>query len=501
MVTHGTGGELHAVADEVVLVGGDAQRVNLAALGLEQHLEAAGGHGERVVAELQLAALVADLVHREVDDPAELVALLVHVTLAGGAEGLDHHADELGGQLAARDEHERVGLERQELRGRFLVDKLCNAAGKLALFVHLEPVALRARLHLTVGEELVDLLARERAVRDGDSLDGLVREDFKGAAGKEGGDVRRGQVDAQIRLVGAVELERIEILDAAEGRLGGDVVGAELGKDRGQHVLADGENVLLRGERHLHIELVEFAGAAVTARVLITEAGRDLEITVEAGGHQKLLELLRGLRQGVELAGVLAGGNEIVARALGGGGRQDRGGDLKEVVLHHGLAQRGDDVAAQDDVLLDGGVAQVEIAVLEALRLVGLAAAVDLEGEGVVAAAAEQHDLLGHDLNVAGGLVGVFARALAHGALNGDGALFVVALDLGEQLARLNDDLRRAVEVAQDNESKAAADFAHVLHPADELDVFAGMLRAKLAAVVCTGLHHGKIHSCLYIIK
>ena len=70
-----------------------------------------------------------------------------------------------------------------------------------------------------------------------------------------------------------------------------------------------------------------------------------------------------------------------------------------------------------------------------------------------------------------------------------------------ELLARLNDDLRRAVEVAQDNEGKAAADFAHVLHPADELDVLAGMLRAKLAAVVCTGLHHGKIHSCLYIIK
>ena len=57
-------------------------------------------------------------------------------------------------------------------------------------------------------------------------------------------------------------------------------------------------------------------------------------------------------------------------------------------MLHHGLAQRGDDVAAQDDVLLDGGIAQVKIAVFEALRLVGLAAAVDLERQGVVAAAA-----------------------------------------------------------------------------------------------------------------
>ena len=212
-----------------------------------------------------------------------------------------------------------------------------------------------------------------------------------------------------------------------------------------------------------------------------------------------MLELLRGLRQGVELAGVLAGGDEVVTRALGGGGRQDRGGDLEEVVLHHGLAQRGDDVAAQDDVLLDGGIAQVKIAVFEALRLVRLAAAVDLERQGVVAAAAEQLDLLGNDLNVAGGLIGVLACALAHGALDGDGALFVVALDLGEQLARLDDDLRRAVEVAQHHKGEAAADFTDVLHPADELDVLTGMLRAKLAAVVCTGLHHGKIHSCLYI--
>ena len=409
--------------------------------------------------------------------------------------------DRLGGQLAARDEHERVRLERQELGSSFLVDKLRDAAGEVALFVDLEPVALRACLHLAVGQELVDLLARERAVGDGDGLDGLVRKDLKAASLKEGGDVRRGQVDAQVRLITAVNLECVEVLDAAERGLRCDVIRAELRKDRGQDILTDGEDVFLRGERHLHVELIELAGAAVAARVLITEARRDLEVTVKAGGHQQLLELLRGLRQGVELAGVLAGGDEVVTRALGGGGRQDRGGDLEEVVLHHGLAQRGDDVAAQDDVLLDGGIAQVKIAVFEALGLVRLAAAVDLERQGVVAAAAEQLDLLGNDLNVAGGLIGVLACALAHGALDGNGALFVVALDLGEQLARLDDDLRRAVEVAQHHKGEAAADFADVLHPADELDVLTGMLRAKLAAVVCTGLHHGKIYSCLYIIN
>ena len=55
-------------------------------------------------------------------------------------------------------------------------------------------------------------------------------------------------------------------------------------------------------EAHLEVELVELARRAVGARVLVAEAGRDLEVAVEAGDHQQLLELLRRLRQRVELA-------------------------------------------------------------------------------------------------------------------------------------------------------------------------------------------------------
>ena len=69
--------------------------------------------------------------------------------------------------------------------------------------------------------------------------------------------------------------------------------------------------------RHLHIELVKLAGRTVAACILVAEAWGNLEITVEARGHQKLLKLLRRLRQGVELAGVLSRGDEVVPRALG----------------------------------------------------------------------------------------------------------------------------------------------------------------------------------------
>ena len=53
------------------------------------------------------------------------------------------------------------------------------------------------------------------------------------------------------------------------------------------------------GKRHLQIDLGELR-LAVGAQVLIAEAARDLEILVEAGDHQDLLEDLRRLRQRVE---------------------------------------------------------------------------------------------------------------------------------------------------------------------------------------------------------
>jgi len=190
---------------------------------------------------------------------------------------------------------------------------------------------------------------------------------------------------------------------------------------------------------------------------------------------------------------VLSRGHQIVARALGAGSRQDGRRDLEEVVVGHGLAQRGNDLAAQDDVLLDRGIAQVEIAVLETHGLVGVAAAVDLERQLVVAAAAEHLDFFRHDLNVAGGQLRVLARALAHGAGDGDGGLLVDRLDGGHHLLGLHDELRRAVKIAQDGEGKIVADDADVLEPADERDALARVLKAQRAAGVGTGLKHGGV--------
>lgn len=107
MVPDSAGGQLHAVADQIILVSIDVKRVFLC-----QILHAALGHGERIVAEFQLSGLLANLVHGEVYDPAEFVALLVHMAFHRVAQHLAEHACSLLGRelLSCRQAHEIAGL-------------------------------------------------------------------------------------------------------------------------------------------------------------------------------------------------------------------------------------------------------------------------------------------------------------------------------------------------------------------------------------------------------
>ena len=71
--------------------------------------------------------------------------------------------------------------------------------------------------------------------------------------------------------------------------------------------------------------------------VLIAETAGNLEVTVDAAHHQNLLELLRRLRQRVEVAGVESAWAEHVPRAFGRAVHQDRGFDFKEPLFIHVL--------------------------------------------------------------------------------------------------------------------------------------------------------------------
>ena len=181
--------------------------------------------------------------------------------------------------------------------------------------------------------------------------------------------------------------------------------------------------------------------------------------------------------------------NEVIACALRGRSRQDRRGDFKEAVLVHRLAQGGNDVAAHDDVLLHIGVAQVEIAVLQADALVRLAGAVDLERQLIVAAAPQHVDFLRLDFNVARGNFRILVVALAHDAGHGDDALLVEAADDFHLLLVINNDLCRAIEIAQDDEREVRADDAHAIHPAGQLHALTRVRQPQFVACMGTVLH------------
>ena len=80
-------------------------------------------------------------------------------------------------------------------------------------------------------------------------------------------------------------------------------------------------------ERHLAVDLGEL-GLAVGAEVFIAEALHNLEVAVEAGHHEQLLEGLGRLRQGVELAMAEARRHHEVAGALRRGADQHGGFNL-----------------------------------------------------------------------------------------------------------------------------------------------------------------------------
>src|SRR3546814_4047133 len=102
-------------------------------------------------------------------------------------------------------------------------------------------------------------------------------------------------------------------------------------------------------EAHLEVELVELARRAVGAAVLVAKAGRALEVAVEAGDHQKLLEHLRRLRQRVELARVQAARHQVGARDLGAAGAEERRLELLDTLAHYALADPLADLAGQAD--------------------------------------------------------------------------------------------------------------------------------------------------------
>ena len=128
-------------------------------------------------------------------------------------------------------------------------------------------------------------------------------------------------------------------------------------------------------ERHLDVDLGELR-LPIGPQVFVAEALADLDIPIHARDHQDLLEQLRRLRQGEELAGVHAARHQIVARPFGRRLGEDRRLNLEKAVRVEIAPNRGRHPVPQHQIALDARTAEVEIAVLQAnvfgdRRLVG----------------------------------------------------------------------------------------------------------------------------------
>ncbi len=235
----------------------------------------------------------------------------------------------------------------------------------------------------------------------------------------------------------------------------------ELLEDAVKNRLDRGEDVLLRDEGHLEVELVELPGRAVGAAVLVAEARRDLEVAVEPGRHQELLELLRRLRQRIELSGVHPTRHQVVPCAFGRARGEDRGLELGEARLDHPATDGGDDAASQHDVTMELLAPQVEEAVAQARLFGKLGVAVDLERQRVGRGLHDQLgdrqlDLARRQLRVDGG-----GRPRHDLARHGDHALEAQRLGDLEQRARaIEHALRDPVMVSEIEEQHDCRDRA-----------------------------------------
>jgi len=95
--------------------------------------------------------------------------------------------------------------------------------------------------------------------------------------------------EAQIGLVVAVLAHRLRVRHAWEGPR--DLHAQDLAPERRDQLLHHREDVVLGDERHLQIDLGELP-AADRGAVLVAEALDDLEVPLESGHHEELLEQL-----------------------------------------------------------------------------------------------------------------------------------------------------------------------------------------------------------------
>ena len=276
--------ELLPVADEVV-----RHRERRAGVGVEQRLGFRRRPGERMVLRRPAPLVFRPLEHREVGDPDEAPGVafdqleLLAEVLADRAENARHHR-----RRVRAEEHCRARLSGE--RGKLgLGEELQDRRARLTvLAVDDVREALRAPLFRKLLE--VGKVGPRELLRHGQAAHrGGAGEHLELRAARRFGHVADLEPEAQVGLVGAVAEHRVGVGHARERRLELD---ADRLPHRRDHRLHQAEDELDVRERHLDVELGQLLNT-VGAEVLVAEAAGDLEVALEAGDDEQLLEDLR----------------------------------------------------------------------------------------------------------------------------------------------------------------------------------------------------------------
>ena len=494
MNTDGAAAQFHAVQHGVIALG-----AHPAGIGQQILQILFVGHGEGVVhgqiAALLLRPLELGKVRHEAEAEIILAPQAQHIAYLQ-PQTAQRAAD--GGELVRAEEDEVAVLRVQ--RGQqgfplFLGEILLQNRVDLAVLMDEDPRhTLRAVAEGMIGEGLHggagELFGTALAV-DGTHHAALIRYLAEHGEAARGGNVRHvedGEAEAQVGLVAAVLVHALLPRQAGKGII--DLPAHDLLEHGFEEPLKMPQNVLLLHKGHFHIHLRELR-LTVGAQVFIPEASGHLIILVNAAHHQQLLEDLRALGQGVELAVVHPAGHQIIPRTLRGGLGEHGGLHREEALAVQIILSALLHPMAEAQPLHHLRAAQVQVAVLQP-QLVLHARVIQREGQRICLAGHLQ--LHRTQFHSAGGQLFVHGLLIAQA----DGAFhrnygFVFQLIrrrkfLRRELGRVEHHLQNAFPVPQVHENNAA----HIplgLHPAAGYGGFADVCFPVQAAILGTLQH------------
>ncbi len=285
MIPDRSTGKLNPVADNIILIGKNFQRVLLT-----QRLHPALRHGERIMRESDGPGLLIKFKHREIHDPAEPVHILGYQIKIPPQFRPQIPADLVHRVHHVADKEHHIAIHHSPSGGQGL-DLI------LGQKLHDRPLD-----HPTLPDKISQSLAPQRLGilhqfiketarpignplhRDGPHHAPLLNHSLEGIELGRAENVRHIlhlDRNTEIRLIRPVFYHR--------GRIGNPDKGSRINRPcrkLREHTMNDvfhhGKHVILRHKRHLHVQLVELTRRPVSPRVLIAEARRNLEIAVKS---------------------------------------------------------------------------------------------------------------------------------------------------------------------------------------------------------------------------